>query len=174
MNHIKIYEEYSDEEITGLMGDLEKVGHERLKGWYIMATSAEEGYTSIYAIVAHNESEVESMIKQDWEWANSHFPKRVGEAYQGKRTLYDNFLDALMSNLMSSDEISFYQLVKDLAVKGSAAKKPTIFAFPGYNPVLTYQKLNEIFLNINEKMSGPSEKDEFEEESSETTFPDIK
>jgi hypothetical protein len=174
MNHIKIYEEYSDEEITGLMGDLEKVGHERLKGWYIMTTSAEEGYTSIYAIVAHNESEVESMIRKNWLWANSWLPKRVGEAYQGNRSIYDNFLDALMVNLTSADEIRFYQLVKDLAVKGSAAKKPTIFTFPGYNPVLTYQKLNQIFLDIDAKMASQSEKDEFEEESSEITFPDIK
>jgi hypothetical protein len=65
-------------------------------------------------------------------------------------------------------------LVKDLAVKGSAAKKPTIFTFPGYNPVLTYQKLNQIFLDIDAKMASQSEKDEFEEESSEITFPDIK
>ena len=47
-----------------------------------------------------------------------------------------------------------------------------ILNFPGYNPILAAEKLEELFSNIKQKMS--KEKDDFEEESTETTFPDLK
>ena len=39
MKHLR---EFDDQEIQDLMGDLETVGHEQLKGWYMQTTSSEE------------------------------------------------------------------------------------------------------------------------------------
>jgi hypothetical protein len=168
MKHLK---EYEEEDVRDLMGDLETIGHEQLKGWYI-GTISEDGYFSIYAILAYNEGEVEQMIREDWEWAYKRMPEKIGNAYKGRNNLFNNFLDALLSNLMGEDELKFYQMHKGLIVKNPAGKKPTILNFPGYNPILATEKLEELFSNIKQKMS--EEKDDFEEESTETTFPDLK
>ena len=168
MKHLK---EYEEEDVRGLMGDLETIGHEQLKGWYIGMIN-KEGYFSIYAILAYNEGEVEQMIREDWEWAYNRMPEKIGNAYKGRNNLFNNFLDALLSNLMGGDELKFYQIHKGLIVKNPTGKKPTILNFPGYNPILATEKLEELFSNIKQKMS--EEKDDFEEESIETTFPDLK
>lgn len=168
MKHLK---EYEEEDVRDLMGDLETIGHEQLKGWYIGMIN-EEGYFSIYAILAHNEGEVEQMIRKDWKWAGKNIPEKFGNAYGGRNNLFNSFLDALMSNLMRGDELRFYQMHKDLIVKNPTGKKPMILNFPGYNPILATEKLEELFSNIKQKMS--EEKDDFEEESSETEFPDLK
>ena len=168
MKHIK---EYEEKDVRDLMGDLETIGHEQLKGWYIGMIN-EDGYFSIYAILAYNEGQVEQMIREEWEWAYGHLPEKIGNAYKGRNTLFNNFLAALMSNLMGADELQFYQVHKDLIVKNPAGKKPMILNFPGYNPILATEKLEELFGNIKQKMS--EERDDFEEESSETTFPDLK
>ena len=168
MKHIR---EYEEQEVRDLMGSLETVGHEQLKGWYVGMIN-EDGYFSIYAILAHNEGEVEKMIRQDWGGAYKNMPEKIGNAYKGGNNLFNNFLDALLSNLMYKEELKFYQIHKDLIVKNSAEKKPMILNFPGYNPILAAEKLEELFSNIKQKMSG--EKDDFEEESIETTFPDLK
>ena len=169
MKHIK---EFEDQEIHDLIGDLGKVGHEILKGWCITVCHAESGYLSIYAILAHNEGEVEKMIKESWEWVpEDAMPEKVGNAYKGRNTLYDNFIQALMSNLMYREDVLFYSAQKDLGVKGAAGKKPMIMEFPGYNPILATEKLESIFTNCREKFSEG--RDYFEEESSKTTFPDL-
>lgn len=169
MKHLK---EYEDEDVRGLMGDLETIGHEQLKGWYIGMIN-EEGYFSIYVILAYNEGEVEQMIREDWgRWAHKYMPEMIGNAYKGRNKLFNNFLDALLSNLMDKEELKFYQIHKDLIVKNPAEKKPMILNFPGYNPILATEKLEEIFSNVKQKMSEG--KDDFEEESTETTFPNLK
>ncbi len=167
MKHIK---EFEDQEIQDLMGDLEKVGHERLKGWYI-GTINEEGYFGICAVLAHNEGELESIMRESWRWANQYMPERVGNAYKGRNNLFNNFLDALMSNVMYNDVIKFSQVFKDLEVKNPSRKKPSILSFPGYNPFTATKKLEEIFGNIKQKMLG--DKDYFDEESSEEEFPNL-
>ena len=168
MKHIK---EYEDKDVRDLMGDLETIGHEQLKGWYIGMIN-QDGYFSIYAILAYNEGQVEQMIRKEWGGAYRHLPEKIGNAYKGRNNLFNNFLDALMSNLMGADELKFYQIHKDLIVKNPTGKKPMILNFPGYNPILAAEKLEELFGNIKQKMS--EERDDFEEESSETTFPDLK
>ena len=60
MKHLR---EFDDQEIQDLMGDLEKVGHERLKGWYI-GTINEDGYFGICAVLAHNEAELEQIMRE--------------------------------------------------------------------------------------------------------------
>ena len=76
MKHLK---EYEEEDVRELMGDLETIGHEQLKGWYI-GTINEDGYFSIYAILAYNEGEVEQMIREDWRWAFKRMPEKIGNA----------------------------------------------------------------------------------------------
>jgi hypothetical protein len=169
MKHIR---EFDDLEIRDLMGDLGKVGHEILKGWCITICHGETGYLSIYAILAHNEGEVEKMIREDWKWVPVNaMPEKIGDAYKGRSNLFNNFLDALMSNLMNTEDVLFYSIQKDLGVKGAAGKNPMIIEFPGNNPILAAEKLESIFINCREKFS--EEKDYFEIESSETTFPDL-
>jgi hypothetical protein len=168
MKHLR---EFDDQEIQDLMGDLEKVGHERLKGWYI-GTINEEGYFGICAVLAHNEGELEQIMRESWRWAKQYMPERIGDAYKGRNTLYNNFLDALMSNLMYDEVIKFSQVFKDLAVKNSAGKKPSLLTFPGYNPIIATEKLEELFSNIRQKML--EEKEYFEEESEVKEFPNLK
>ena len=88
MKHIK---EFEDQEIHDLLGDLEKVGHERLKGWYI-GTINEDGYFGICAVLAHNDGELEQIIRENWIWAKEYMPERVGNAYKGRNNLFNNFL----------------------------------------------------------------------------------
>jgi hypothetical protein len=168
MKHLR---EFDDQEIQDLMGDLEKVGHERLKGWYI-GTINEDGYFGICAVLAHNEGELEQIMRESWRWAKQYMPERIGDAYKGRNTLYNNFLDALMSNLMDNEVIKFSQVFKDLAVKNSAGKKPSLLTFPGYNPIIATEKLEELFSNIRQKML--EEKEYFEEESGVKEFPNLK
>ena len=168
MKHIK---EFEDQEIHDLLGDLEKVGHERLKGWYI-GTINEDGYFGICAVLAHNDGELEQMIRENWIWAKEYMPEKLGNAYKGRNNLFNNFLDALMSNLMDKDVIKFSQVIKDLAVKNSSGKKPSILTFPGYNPFTATEKLEEIFSNVKQKML--EDKDYFDEESDEEEFPNLR
>ena len=99
-------------------------------------------------------------------------PERVRNAYKGRNNLFNNFLDALMSNLMDNDVIKFSQVFKDLAVKNSAGKKPSILTFPGYNPFTATEKLEEIFSNVKQKMLA--DKEYFDEESDEEEFPNLR
>jgi hypothetical protein len=164
MKHIK---EFEDQDLQDMMGNLERVGHERLKGWYI-GTINEDGYFGISVILAHNDSEVEEILREKWRWAKNYMPEKIGNAYKGKNNLFDNFLDALMSNVLGAEEIKFYQMYKNLAIRDSTGKKPGLLSFPGYNPILASEKLDEIFIDIRQKMSA--EKDDFEEESEENLF----
>jgi hypothetical protein len=167
MKHIK---EFEDQEIHDLLGDLEKVGHERLKGWYIGKID-KDGYFGICAVLAHNEGEVESILRESWRWAKQYMPEKIGEAYKGRNMLYDNFLDALMSNLMNKEEIKFYQVYRDLEVKNPSGRKPSILSFPGYNPFTATAELEKIFSNIRQKMLGDNEY--FDEEYVEEEFPNL-
>ena len=62
MKHLR---EFDDQEIQDLMGDLETVGHEQLKGWYMQTTSSSgEGMGRM--IFAHNEEELVKIFGKEF------------------------------------------------------------------------------------------------------------
>lgn len=165
MKHLR---EYEEEEIRDLMGNLETVGHEQLKGYYIQTTTS-DGYTMGHAIFAHNEEEIIETTKKMWPYYDRYkgFPEKVGQGYKGPNKLYNNFLDALLSWL-SYSEISLTTMVlKDLIIKNVSQVKPGGIAFPAYNPFMTSEMLETYFTNIREKMTSGGFKEEFEDESGE-------
>lgn len=169
MKHIK---EYEDKDIRDLMGGLETVGHEQLKGYYIQ-TTGEDGYTIGHAIFAHNEEEIIDVIKQMFPAYNRSkgFPERMGQAYKGPSTLYNNFLDAFQSWL-SYNEISLTTMVlKDLTIRNVSQVETGGVMFPAYNPFMASKMLNKCFTNIEEKMTTGGFEEEFNDETEAMTVP---
>ena len=169
MKHIR---EYEDKDVKDLMGDLETIGHEQLKGYYIQ-TTAGDGYTMGHAIFAHNEGELIDVIKQMFPAYSRFkgFPERMGQAYKGPNTLYNNFLDAFQSWL-SHNEISLTTIVlKDLTIRNVSQVEQGGVMFPAYNPFLASKMLNKCFTNIEEKMTTGGFEDEFEDETEAMTVP---
>ena len=170
MKHIR---EYEDKDVRDLMGDLETIGHEQLKGYYIQ-TTAEDGYTMGHAIFAHNEGELIDVIKQmfpSYSFRQKGFPERMGQAYKGPNTLYNNFLDAFQSWL-SHNEISLTTIVlKDLTIRNVSQVEQGGVMFPAYNPFLASKMLNKCFTDIEEKMTTGEFEQEFKDESEAMTIP---
>lgn len=169
MKHIR---EYEDKDVRDLMGDLETIGHEQLKGYYIQTTS-DSGYTMGHAIFAHNEGELIDVIKQMWPFHQSSkgFPERVGQAYKGPNTLHNNFLDAFQSWLSHNEESLTTIILKDLTVRNPSQIEPGGTMFPAYNPFMAAKMLNKCFTNIEEKMTTGGFEDEFEEETEAMNIP---
>jgi len=169
MKHLK---EYEDEDVRDLMGDLETVGHEQLKGYYIQTTS-DSGYTNGFAIFAHNEGELIDVIKQMFPSYSrtKGFPERMGQAYKGPNNLYNNFLDAFQSWL-SHNELSLTTIVlKDLTIRNVSQVDPGGVIFPAYNPFMAAKMLNKCFTNIEEKMTSGGFEEEFNDETEAMTIP---
>jgi hypothetical protein len=169
MKHLK---EYEDEDVRDLMGDLETVGHEQLKGYYIQTTS-DSGYTNGFAIFAHNEGELIDVIKQMFPSyrRTKGFPERMGQAYKGPNNLYNNFLDAFQSWL-SHNELSLTTIVlKDLTIRNVSQVEPGGVIFPAYNPFMAAKMLNKCFTNVEEKMTSGGFEEEFNDETEAMTIP---
>ena len=172
MKHLK---EYEEEEIRDLMGDLETVGHEQLKGYYIQTTS-DSGSMNGFAIFAHNEGELIDVVKQMWPQSSrtKGFPERVGQAYKGPNSLYNNFLDAFESWLLYNEaSLTFLTTIvlKDLIIKNVSQVKPGGVIFPASNPFMAAKMLNKCFTNIEEKMTTGGFEEEFKDESEAITIP---
>ena len=170
MKHLK---EYEEEDVRDLMGDLETVGHEQLKGYYIQTTS-DSGYTNGFAIFAHNEGELIDVVKEMWpssSYRTKGFPERVGQAYKGRNNLFNNFLDAFQSWL-SDSELSLTTIVlKDLIIRNVSQVEPGGVIFPAYNPFMAAKMLEKCFTNVKEKMTTGGFEEEFDDESEAITIP---
>lgn len=162
MKHLKEFESTEDE----LVRDLDSIGIENLKGWYL-STVSEDGYFYGMIFIAHNESEAEKLFRNSF---TVDFPKNSGEGYKVGSKRFTSFFEACRTFLMMEEDNLFAQLVSDLKVKNASSLKPTLITFPAYNPFLTSEILNQYFYNINEKMTSSEERDTFVEESTSTTL----
>ena len=163
MKHLKEFESTEDE----LVRDLDSIGIENLKGWY-MSTVSEDGYFYGMIFIARNESEAEKLFRKAFPGLD--FPANSGEGYKVGSKRFTGFFEACRTFLMMEENNLFSQLVSDLKVKNASSLETTLITFPAYNPFLTSEMLDQYFYNVAEKMTSSVEKDDFEEESSATTL----
>jgi hypothetical protein len=159
--------EYEEQDVQGLMRDLETVGHEQMKGWYMQTVSADGGYTMGRIIFAHNEEEIVEIFRKEFRifTGDPSFPSKIGDSWSSGKDLHKSFLDAFLKYCTYSDKFSYLSIIKDLKVKDAASKKPGIIAFPDLNPFLTSEQLEKNFYNAKEKMTSPEFREEFEDET---------
>ena len=168
MKHLK---EYEDEDVRDLMGDLETVGHEQLKGWY-MQTNSSGGEGMGRMIFAHNEEELIKIFEQEFNYFTREpgYPNKVGQAWKGGKTLYNNFIDAFVGYASDFEKFPFISMIKDLKVRDASSKKPGLISFPTYNSFLVSEQLEKNFYNAKEKMTSGDFKEEFEDEMDTITI----
>lgn len=168
MKHIK---EYEEQDVRDLMGDLETVGHEQLKGWYIQ-TIGSRGDSIGRIFFAYNDGELVRIFEKEFQpiIGDPAYPKQMGSAWKGGGTLYNQFIDAFVAYADSSDIFRYVYIVDDLKVLNSASKKPGMISFPAYNSFLVSDQLEKNFYNAKEKMTSGDFKEEFEDEMDSITI----
>lgn len=162
MKHLR---EFDDQEIQDLMGDLEKVGHEQLKGWYMQTTSPSgEGMGRI--IFAHNEAELVKIFGKEFSsfTRDSGYPNKIGQAWNGGKILYNNFIDAFVGYASYFEKFMSISMIKDLKVRDTGSKKPGLISFPTFNSFLVSEQLEKNFYNAKERMTSGDFREEFEDE----------
>ena len=168
MKHLR---EFDDQEIQDLMGDLEKVGHEQLKGWYMQTTSPSgEGMGRI--IFAHNEAELVKIFGKEFSsfTGDSGYPNKIGQAWNGGKILYNNFIDAFVGYASYFEKFMSISMIKDLKVRDAGSKKPGLISFPTFNSFLVSEQLEKNFYNAKEKMTSGDFREEFEDEMDSITI----
>jgi hypothetical protein len=168
MKHLR---EFDDQEIQDLMGDLETVGHEQIKGWYIQTVSF--GGDSIGRIFfAYNDDELEKIFGEEFRsfTEDPGYPHKVGQAWKGERTLHNNFIDAFVGYASFSEKFRYVYSIDDLKVRDVASKKSGMISFPTYNSFLVSEQLEKNFYNAKEKMTSGDFKEEFEDEMDSITI----
>jgi hypothetical protein len=168
MKHIR---EFDDQEIQDLMGDLETVGHEQLKGWY-MQTNSSSGEGMGRMIFAHNEEELIKIFGEEFRsfTRDPGYPIKIGQAWKGGKPLHNNFIDAFVGYASYFEKFPFISIIKDLKVRDASSKKPGLISFPTYNSFLVSEQLEKNFYNAKEKMTSGDFKEEFEEEMDTITI----
>ena len=168
MKHLR---EFDDQEIQDLMGDLETVGHEQLKGWYMQTTSPSgEGMGRM--IFAHNEEELIKIFGKEFRsfTRDPGYPNKIGQAWKGGKNLYNNFIDAFVGYASNFEKFPFISVIGDLKVRDASSKKPGMISFPTYNSFLVSEQLEKNFYNAKEKMTSGDFKEEFEDEMDSITI----
>lgn len=168
MKHLK---EYEEENVRDLMGDLETVGHEQLKGWY-MQTASSGGDGRGRMIFAHNEEELVKIFGEEFGsfTRDSSYPNKMGQAWKGGKTLHNNFIDAFVEYASYFEKFPSISIIKDLKVRDAASKKPGLINFPTYNSFLVSEQLEKNFYNAKEKMTSGDFREEFEDEMDAITI----
>ena len=168
MKHLR---EFDDQKIQDLMRDLETVGHEQLKGWY-MQTNSSGGEGMGRMIFAHNEEELIKIFEQEFNYFTREpgYPNKVGQAWKGGRNLYNSFIDAFVGYASDFEKFPFISMIKDLKVRDASSKKPGLISFPTYNSFLVSEQLEKNFYSIKEKMTSGDFKEEFEDEMDSITI----
>ena len=161
MKHLR---EFDDQEIQDLMGDLETVGHEQLKGWY-MQTASSGGDGMGRMIFAHNEEELIKIFGEEFNYfaREPRYPNKIGQAWKAGNSLYNNFIDAFVEYASHFEQFPFISIIKDLKVRDASSKKPGLISFPIYNSFLVSEQLEKNFYNAKEKMTSGDFKEEFED-----------
>ena len=168
MKHLR---EFDDQEIQDLMGDLETVGHEQMKGLYMQTINS--GGNSIGRIFfAYNDGELVRIFEKEFQSiiGDPAYPKQMGSAWKGGGTLHNQFIDAFVAYADSSDIFRYVYIVDDLKVLNSASKKPGMISFPAYNSFLVSDQLEKNFINAKEKLTSGDFKEEFEDEMDTITI----
>ena len=168
MKHLR---EFDDQEIQDLMGDLETVGHEQMKGLYMQTINT--GGNSIGRIFfAYNDGELVRIFEKEFQpiIGDPAYPKQMGSSWKGGGTLYNQFIDAFVAYADSSDIFRYVYIIDDLKVINSASKKPGMISFPAYNSFLVSDQLEKNFINAKEKLTSGDFKEEFEDEMDTITI----
>jgi len=156
MKHLR---EFDDQEIQDLMGDLETVGHEQMKGWYMQTKGMGR------MIFAYNEEELIKIFGEEFNYFTREpgYPNKVGQAWKAGNSLYNNFIDAFVGYASHFEKFPFISMIGDLKVRDASSKKPGMISFPTYNSFLVSEQLEKNFYNAKEKMTSGDFKEEFQD-----------
>lgn len=169
MKHLK---EYEEQDLRDLMGDLETIGHEQIKGLYMQTINS--GGNSIGRIFfAYNDEDLVRLFKKEFQpiIGDPKYPiQQMGAAWKGGGMLHSKFIDAFVDYAVSSDIFRYIYVVDDLKVRNSASKKPGMISFPTYNSFLVSDQLEKNFHNAKEKLTSGAFKEEFEDETDTITI----
>jgi hypothetical protein len=123
MKHIK---EYSDDELSDLLGDLESVGQGPLRGWMIYLTSR----TGL--------STIEILIANDWDEALNIYDKN------GQFSGQKHHLASALSKMKLSGSIVYWDILDGFKAK---AYKKGYKKWQNNNPYTTVEILEHFFTN---------------------------
>lgn len=158
MKHIK---EYEDNELEDLAGDLEDIGHERLKAWLLILGS-DDGFLSGSIYFAHNNQELEKIIKEEynsWESYPSFPVYRNGNYLRGSRK-YGSFFEAFV-DFLSYEEVFVSVLNLSNLIPKKPEQVPGRINFNLNNPYLGSSFIDDYITNAREMLTGRDEMDEF-------------
>ena len=155
--------EYDDEEVRSLMGDLDKVGHEHTKGWYVESIDSDGYYSGIVFIAKNNQELLELALKVFSSSKNNVFVS--GEMYRSSSggVGFDNPLRAVLSDQIRRDEIKYHSFYEGLHPRASF--KSLYYFFPATNPYATTEILDKYFANAKSIVDDPGSREDLEEES---------
>ena len=155
--------EYEEEEVRSLMGDLDTVGHEHTKGWYVESIDS-DGYYSGIVFIAKNNQELLQLGLKALGISKSDILVH-GEMYKSSRggMGYDNPLSAMISHLSRKDKIRYSAFYEGLYPRGSF--KSLYYYFPATNPYATIEILDKYFANAKSIIDSPGSREDLEAES---------
>jgi hypothetical protein len=160
MKHIK---EYEDNELEDLAGDLEDIGHERLRGWLLIGGS-DNGFLSGSMYFAHNNQELEKIIKEEYKlWANHpSFPVyKNGDYLRGSRK-YESFFEAFV-DFLSYEEVFMTVFNLSNLIPKKPEQVPGRINFSLNNPYLGSSFIDDYITNAREMFTDRDEMDEFKD-----------
>jgi len=157
--------EYEEEELRGLMGDLDKVGHEHTKGWYVEYITTDDGYYQGIVFIAKNNQELFELGLKVLNISKNDILVH-GEMYKSSRggMGYENPLSAMIAHLNRKNEISYSAFYEGLHPRGSF--KSLSYYFPATNPYANIEILDKYFINAKSIIDHPGIREDLEMESS--------
>jgi hypothetical protein len=156
--------EYEEEEVRSLMSDLDTVGHEHTKGWYVESIDS-DGYYSGIVFIAKNNQELFELGLKALGISKSDILVH-GEMYKSSRggMGYENPLSAMIAHLSRKNEISYSAFYEGLYPRGSF--KSLYYVFPATNPYANIEILDKYFANAKSIIDYPGNREDIEMESS--------
>jgi hypothetical protein len=156
--------EYEDEEIRSMMGDLDTIGHEHTKGWYVEYITTVDWYYQGIVFIAKNNQELFELGLKAFGISKNNILVH-GEMYKSSHggMGYENPLSALIAHLNRENKISYSAFYEDLHPRGSF--KSLYYYFPATNPYATIEILDKYFINAKSIIDSPGSREDLEIES---------
>jgi hypothetical protein len=156
--------EYEEEEVRSLMGDLDQIGHEHTKGWYVEYIT-DDGYYQGIVFIAKNNQELFELGLKAFNVSKGDILVH-GEMYKSSSggMGYENPLSAMIAHLSRKNEISYSAFYEGLEPRGSF--KSLCYYFPATNPYATIEIWDKYFINAKSIIDSPGNREDLEMESS--------